>query len=109
MPLTDPCANCSYDTWGSCKSKEHDLLYNFSKQSMLNSCSKRLKYNNPKNILISYDEIQNNYLPLGINHFSLAEFSNNDLMNFIIFFLNYFIKPEHYDTILQYLTEGTNV
>ena len=105
LTVNNICQNCSIPCQQSCIKNEHSLIYDYSHLSKFLTCPNFLTYNNQKTILISLEEIQNIYLPLGIHHYKLNNFPDapNAFIDFIFFFVNYFIKEEYQNEILLHM------
>ena len=109
LTVNNICQNCPIDCQKQCISNEHLSIYNYSNRSSFINCTKHLLYTDKKAINISLEDIQNIYLPLGIKHYKLSEFPNLPFafIDFITFFVNYFIKEEYqYDILLQLIKEN---
>lgn len=82
-----------------CKLNQHITQYDYSEQDFYSACKDNKLYQNIKP-LITIEDIQNIYLPLGITHYSLAEMPLKNANDFLDFFLNYFIKEEYRQEVL---------
>lgn len=105
LTVNNTCPNCSYTCQRSCIEKEHAAIYNYSNHSILLNCEKHPRYTDPKSLNISLEDIKNIYLPLGIKHYKLNHFPDEPqaFIDFIFFFVNYFIKEEYQQHILSRL------
>lgn len=103
LTVNNICQNCSISCQQDCIQNEHSLIYNYSNISKFISCPNFLSYNNKDTTLISIEDIQEKYLPLGITHYRLNHFPNipNAFTDFIFFFVKYFIKDEYQFEILS--------
>lgn len=102
LTINNICKNCSENCQKECIKKEHNSIYNYSNRSYYMNCSNFISYNDISNTNISLKDIQEKYLPLGITHYKLNSFPNipNAFIDFIFFFVNYFIKEEYQNEIL---------
>lgn len=105
LTINNICNNCSINLQKDCIKNEHNSIYNFSNNSHFLTCPNCSMYNDLNTINISIDDIQNIYLPLGITHYKLNNFPNipNAFIDFIFFFVNYFIKEEYQQFVLEKL------
>lgn len=110
LTINNPCGNCPISCQQDCIKNEHNSIYNYSNHSQYNNCTNFIPYNNIKTINISLEDIQQKYLPLGITHYKLNNLPNttNAFINFIFFFVNYFIKEEYQQEILIELLKENN-
>lgn len=110
LTINNICNNCPVGRQKDCILTEHNGIYNYSKNSIFKSCTKFYSYTDPKAILITLEDIQNKYLPLGITHYKLNNFPNleNEVINFVFFIVNYFIKDEYKNEILLDLLKEIN-
>ncbi len=88
-----------------CKYDMHQSQYDFSNFNIHHHCFEKIPYHHKNNILISIDEIIENYLPKGFNHFSLAPIWNSFNNELLIFLVKYFIKEEYQTETYQFLLE----
>ena len=105
LTVNNICQNCSIQNQKQCISNEHLSIYNYSNHSCFLNCGKHVSYQNQKTINISMEDIQKKYLPLGIKHYKLCEFPDvpQAFIDFIFFFVDYFIKDEYKYKILSQL------
>lgn len=109
LTINNICKNCPILNQQECIKIEHNSIYNYSNNSSYLNCPHFLSYNHQKAIDISLDDIQNTYLPLGITHYKLDNFPNipNAFIDFIFFFVDYFIKEEYQnEALIQLLKEN---
>lgn len=85
--------NC--ENYNKCLLQSHISQYNYSKENYFNICKKRKPYQEI-DPLISLEDIEKIYIPLGFTHFSIGEINHNDIDNYKDFLIKYFIKPEYY-------------
>lgn len=92
---------CNFDCYSfkNCKYHEHKSQYDYSQTNNYINCSMRQGYDEQEKILITLEEIIEKYLPLGINHFSLAPIMNSQKDSLLIFLINYFVKEEYHNEI----------
>lgn len=111
LTVNNICQNCSISCQQSCIKNEHSLIYDYSHLSKFLTCPNFLTYNNQKTILISLEEIQSIYLPLGIHHYKLNNFPDtpNAFIDFIFFFVNYFIKEKYQNEILLHMLKENEI
>lgn len=76
-----------------CILQEHQLQLEYSGKSLLLQCDKGLPILNTE--VITLEDIKKKYLPLGITHFTFANFPSG-IYNVLTFYLNYFIKDEYH-------------
>lgn len=102
LTINNICKNCPISCQQECIKSEHNSIYNYSTHSSYINCKNFLTYNDNKNINITIEDIQQFYLPLGITHYKLNNFPNtpNAFIEFIFFFVQYFIKEEYQQEIL---------
>ena len=107
LTINNMCNNCSNLCQNICLEKENNAIYNYSNVSNFMSCNRLISYNDKKSMIISLEDINNIYLPLGIKHYKLNDFPNNEnaLIDFIFFFVDYFIKKEYQQEILTRLVK----
>lgn len=77
-----------------CKVHEHEAQYTFSNVNQFQECKEKVEYDKIKP-LITLEDIQKDYIPLGIKYYGLAETACSDRHDYINFLVNYFIKPEY--------------
>ena len=85
--------------YNECHINQHFSQLEFSATDNITLCRNNCLNKN----IISLDDIKQDYIPRGINHFTFAQqnasiISENDMMAFYIF---YFIKPEHQFAIMS--------
>ena len=102
LTINNICSNCPIAYYQKCIELEDNSIYNYSNNSHYTNCSNFMSYNNKKSINISLNDIQQLYMPLGITHYKLDNFPNTQkaFIDFIFFFVNYFIKEEYQQEIL---------
>lgn len=93
--VINPICNKTCNNFNNCRLKENISHYNYSRESIYCNCTARHKFNkNPD--LISLEEIEKDYLPLGIFNFKIEDFPRNEPdINYCDFLVQYFIKPEY--------------
>lgn len=111
LTVNNICQNCPTQCQKECINNEHLSIYNYSNISYFMKCQQHMPYNEPKTINISLEDIQKTYLPLGIKHYKLSEFPNAPLafIDFITFFVDYFIKEEYKSKILLQLIKENEI
>lgn len=91
-PICNPF--CPY--FSLCLGEENNNQYNFSSKSAFSHCAKRKPYLQAS--AISLAEIEEKYLPLGINHFKISPMTQKETLdnvdNYLMFLIKYFIKEE---------------
>lgn len=104
LTINPLCSCSSIEQCQNCICQENKLIYNFSNQSHILQCVQT----NNNFYFISLNDIINNYLKQGINHYKLNEFSNTkqSFYNFLYFFVEFFIKQEFQMDILKRLQEA---
>lgn len=87
-------SNCklSCPNFNKCHESQHINQYNYSYYNPFLVCES--KYAKTSEILISFDEIYNQYVPLGFRRFSFDEIFSSDRHNLFVFLTEYFIKEE---------------
>jgi len=110
LTVNDICVKCTESQHLECKGQENECQYYYSQKSPITNCKKRMRYNMRDTVLISLDDIKTIYLPLGITHFKLCEYlhTKNHEIDFIFFFIEYFVKPEYQKEVLNYLLKEVN-
>lgn len=110
LTINNICKNCSVNCQKNCILTEHNNIYNYSNASIFNNCEKFYAYNDPEATLITLEDIQNVYLPLGITHYKLNNFPKlqNAVIDFVFFIVDYFIKDEYQTEILTKLIKEIN-
>lgn len=99
IPVTTSC-NIDCYNFMKCLEKEHYNQYNFSENNIFKNCSYHKDCNLIKP-LITLEEIEKIYIPLGFNHFYFAEIINDKIDNYKNFLIAYFIKEEYQKIVLQ--------
>lgn len=101
LTINSRCFNCPIESQRECQKKENDLIYWFKSS---NDCGKNISSYSKKG-LISLDMAEEYSRKFGINHFRIAEFSNSkrEYLNFMYFFVKYFIKEDKQEEVLYYL------
>lgn len=63
----------------------------------METCPKIKSYDNMQTIMIPLEDIIHKYTKLGITHYSLGPLPHNQraILDFLAFFVNYFIKAEY--------------
>lgn len=90
----------------NCRIQQHQKQYDFSNYNCYIDCNNYIPYQYKKNI-ITFEEANNFYKPLGFNHFTLGNIISDNVDNFILFFIDYFIKDEYkYELIYKFKDEG---
>lgn len=95
-------SECSLDcnNFYNCRIQQHQKQYDFSNYNCYLNCNKCVPYQFRKQI-ITFEEAHNIYKPLGFTRFTLGEVIVNDIDDFILFFIEYFIKDEYKYDILR--------
>lgn len=96
----NPICNLQCPRYFDCQYYSHKTQYDYSFKNEYKNCNKSLTYQY-RTPLISLEDIQNTYIPLGITHFRLSETICDSKDNLIIFLINYFIKEEYHDAVYQ--------
>ena len=99
LPIGDICGNCS--NLDQCNIQEQIAQYNYSDSFTKMNCSKCLGLNG----IISLEDIQRNYVPLGFHNFILPDYYDSKNNNMIKFFINYFIKDSDKSLIYDFIGE----
>ena len=99
LPIGDICGNCS--NLDQCNIQEQITQYNYSDSFTKMNCSKCLGLNG----IISLEDIQKNYVPLGFHNFILPDYYDSKNNNMIKFFINYFIKDSDKSLIYDFIGE----
>lgn len=99
LPIGDICGNCS--NLDQCNIQEQIAQYNYSDSFTKMNCSKCLGLNG----IISLEDIQKNYIPLGFHNFILPDYYDSKNNNMIKFFINYFIKDSDKSLIYDFIGE----
>lgn len=99
LPIGDICGNCS--NLDQCNIQEQITQYNYSDSFTKMNCSKCLGLNS----IISLEDIQKNYVPLGFHNFILPDYYDSKNNNMIKFFINYFIKDSDKSLIYDFIGE----
>jgi hypothetical protein len=94
-PMCSP--KCKY--LNECILNENKLQYLFSQNSVLGNCPRRYRYNNNPNIIEIAD--LHKFTQMGITHFRLETCVPNELNEYFLFLVKYFIKPEYQQRILE--------
>lgn len=84
----------------SCAKMQHLNQYNYSGENPQLLCQKRVPYHQGK-VLLDLDTIVNDYVPMGITHFRLAEVAENPRDRLLIFLVKYFIKEEYQTQVFE--------
>lgn len=93
IPISVPCdLKCS--NFDYCLLNENLTQYEYSSKNIIRDCLNHRDYNilNP---LITIEDIKEKYIPLGFNHFYIAEVFNDNIDHYLDFLINYFIKDEY--------------
>lgn len=99
LPIGDICGNCF--NLNQCTIQEQTAQYNYSDSFTKINCSKCLGLNS----VISLEDIQKNYVPLGFHNFILPDYYDSKNNNMIKFFINYFIKDSDKSLIYDFIGE----
>lgn len=99
LPIGDICGNCS--NLDQCNIQEQIAQYNYSDSFTKMNCSKCLGLSS----IISLEDIQKNYVPLGFHNFILPDYYDSKNNNMIKFFINYFIKDSDKSLIYDFIGE----
>lgn len=102
LPIGDICNICP--NLDKCNIEEQNSQYNYSDSFTKINCSKCLGLSN----IISLEDIQKNYVPLGFHNFILPDYCNSKNNNIIKFFINYFIKDANKLLIYEFIEEQMN-
>ena len=88
-----------------CFNKEEHLFLNNS--SILNYGKKYLFKNCNKNSIdkITYEDINNNYLPAGFNQFKIDENINNPI-ELLLIYCDYMVKPEYKNSVINIIIKN---
>lgn len=97
----EQCKNCK-----ECQYIAHQNQYNYSGVNNYLACAKRPPYHYKKPLL-SIEDLLKDYVPLGINHFSLAPIFHSQKDNFLLFLIEYFIKDEYKFEVKKILESWT--
>lgn len=102
----DPLCPLGCEEYVNCMLTEQQNQLKYSSMSVFHNCSKCfLKENNPQ--LITIEQIENTYLPLGFNHFIFStSYKNVDKAFQLVFYIQYFFKPEYWNEITK---KGLNI
>lgn len=104
--VVNPLCEIKCPNFENCRLLENSNQYNYSGSSVYCECSKRKSYDLNPNI-ITLEEIEEKYVPLGITHFKIEDFPRNEpMLNYCNFLVNYFIKPEYQKQVLALLVSG---
>ena len=104
--VVNPLCEIKCPNFENCRLLENSNQYNYSGSSVYCECSKRKSYDLNPNI-ITLEEIEEKYVPLGITHFKIEDFPRNEpMLNYYNFLINYFIKPEYQKQVLALLVSG---
>lgn len=99
LPIGDICGNCF--NLNQCNIQEQTTQYNYSDSFTKMNCSKCIGLNS----IISLEDIQKNYVPLGFHNFILPDYYDSKNNNMIKFFINYFIKDSDKSLIYDFIGE----
>lgn len=102
----DPICPLKCKNFYNCRITEQKSEIEYSGKSIISSCEKKNLYGSSKTIL-TLEDIEKNYLPLGINHFCFSPYfiPIETLFNF---YLDYFIKKDCYSKVLTMWKQGNN-
>lgn len=105
--IVNPRCKKTCESREGCAIHEHKAQLSYSGLSNYKNCSNTFDYLNNKR-LITIEDIKNTYLPLGISHYSFEEYPwiSGDLA--IRFYVNYFIKEEYYESVVNFWNEVKN-
>ena len=111
LNINTGCGACESCQQAQCKAHEQECQYFYSSKSPIAECQKRYNYNTSKATIISIQDIQNTYYPLGFNHYRLCDFvtSKQEEINFIFFIVDYFIKPDYREEVIYRLIQEANL
>lgn len=100
IAITSECNNlCSQ--FYNCRIQQHKTQYDFSNFNQYYNCPSYTPYHERKPIL-SLEKIKEKYSILGFSHFTLGETIYDEKQdNFILFFIDYFIKDEYKYKVLK--------
>jgi len=70
VSLNSSC-NLNCNKYNTCKIDAHNTQYNYYEKCLFNTCSKFSDYS--KTMIVSFDEIVNKYVSIGVNHFDLSQ------------------------------------
>lgn len=85
---------CLCDCADACMLKVHQNQMDYIRHSHVNTCSRA-----NKSTLISIEDIQAYYLPMGYNHFTFSSNAYSTNEDIFYFYLNYFILEEYHSTV----------
>ena len=95
--------------------KEYSNRMILEQQNQLKYSGTSVFYNCPKcylNIIdfpiITIEQIQETYLPLGFNHFTFSTNYKMDELSQLIFYIRYFFKPEYWDELVKIGAQSLN-
>lgn len=86
--------------YNNCVLIENQAQYNYSINSVMSQCGRRFVYSKNKQTK-NLEDLKSFYFPLGITHFKLATCQTTQMIDYFIFLINYFIKPEYQQKILE--------
>ena len=108
LTVNPPCPKYCRN-YNNCAIIEHENQLEYSSISMINNCQKNIFCRSDMNNIITIEEIQEKYLPLGINHFTFSSLVNlENPMSIAGFYIQYFFKPEYYFDLLLSFAEELN-
>lgn len=81
-----------------CRLKEQANQLKYSGMSLIYGCNKVIPYYANPNV-ISLDTIMKDYVPKGFTHFAFSTCYSGTVMDRINFYVEYFFKPEHWETV----------
>ena len=85
--------------YDECVLGENKLQFDFSGNTMIAACAKRYKYDMNPNI-IPLEELDK-YTKQGITHFKLSSCPPNEMTQYFLFLVKYFIKEEYQQEIIE--------
>lgn len=100
--VVNPLCNPQCKNYDKCHINEHQKQLDYSSFSNFRNCIKvNSNYSNNKNLL-SIESLKSLYVPLGITHFTFSPFLyGENHMNVLYFYVQYFIKPEYQQVVLE--------
>lgn len=100
ITATSEC-NVACSQFNNCRIHQHQTQYDFSNFNKYHNCPYYIPYHF-REPLLSLEKIEKDYVPLGFTHFSLGEVIHDEKFdNFILFFIEYFIKEEYQYEVLK--------
>lgn len=99
--------NCP--SFEQCHIQEDETQLAYQSNGPIELCDKNNNYAWNANFTLSLDEIKSTYEPMGFQKYSFMNIPSNVIFNKILFYFNYFFKPEYISEMLWKFNSETGV